>query len=336
MHSKKKIIVIICVLFFLLIGGTVGYMALEELGFIDALYMTVITVSTVGFKEVSDLSEPGKLFTIIIIFAGLGTVVYGVSSITTFIIEGEFRDFIRRYRMENKISSIKDHFIVCGGGKSGIHVAREFASRQVPFVVIEKDISRAQSMMENDILVLVDDATSEDALTKAGIERARGLISCLSSDADNVFTVLTARGLSSDLYIIAEAIEEKSEYKLRKAGANKTVSPNRIGGTRMASLVLRPVVVSFLDVITHAEDFVLDLEEIHICSESALVGKKLQEARIPERTGLIVLALTASNSDKMLFNPRSDHILEEGTRMIVLGQPEQIKKLRQLACDPEV
>ncbi len=335
MDSRRKIILILSFLICLLLGGTAGYMWIEDLSLLDALYMTVITVSTVGFREVKELSDTGKFFTVIIIFAGLGTVVYGVSSIATFIIEGEFRDFIRRYRMENKINAIKDHYIVCGGGKSGMHVAREFLSRKVPFVVIEKDEIRAQVCMENDILVLVDDATSEDALKKAGIKRAKGLISCLSSDADNVFTVLTARGLASDLYIIAEAIEEQSEMKLKKAGANKTVSPNRIGGSRMASLVLRPVVVSFLDVITHAEDFVLDLEEIHICPDSMLVGQNLQEARIPERTGLIVLAMTPAGREKMVFNPRSDQILEAGCRMIVLGQADQIKRLRQLACDPE-
>lgn len=334
MVGWRKIITVLIILIILLLLGTSGYMYFEQMNVVEALYMTVITLSTVGFREVRELSPRGQIFTIIIIFTGLGTAFYSLSTITSFIIEGEFHYLIRRHLMEKKITLLKEHYIICGSGETGSHVINQFRHRQVPFVVIERNESRAQHLLESNTMVLIDDATSEKVLKKAGIHRAKGLISCLSTDADNIFTVLTARELVPDLHIIAQAINEKTDAKLRKAGADNTVSPNEIGGTRMAALALRPAIVSFLDVVTHAKEITLDLEEIQICTSSSLEGKKLSEVRIPEESGgLIIMALATAEEEKLQLNPCPEQILEKGTRLIVLGQQDQVNRLRKLACD---
>jgi len=305
-------------------------MIIEEMAFLDALYMTIITISTVGFREVRDLSPSGKLFTIILIFSGLFIAAFAVTVVTSFIIEGEFRFILRRRMMEKNVSKLKDHYIICGAGETGHYIVDQFIKRKVPFVVLEADSARVEQIVEQGSLAILGDATVEEDLLKAGIDRATGLLCCLSNDADNVFTVLTARELNPDLFIVSRAIDDKADLKLLKAGANKTVSPNEIGGVRMASLVLRPAVVSFLDVITRAGGVTIDLEEVVIGKSSSLDGVSLAEARIPERTGLIVMAVKRSG-DETRINPGPDCTLQENDALIVLGQEEQVEKLARLA-----
>ncbi len=329
----KKIYFVVFFLVLLITTGTLGYMVIEGFSFTDALYMTVITISTVGFREIRDLTLPGKMFTILIILAGLGTAAYGLTSITTFVVEGEFKYLVRRRFMEKRISELENHYIVCGSGKTGEHIIARMEKSGEPFVVIEKDDEKAAELEEKNILVINGDATHEDILKKAQIDKAKGFISALSTDADNVFAVLTAREIAPHIYIVSRAIEENSSIKLRKAGADNTVSPNEIGGNRMASMVLRPVVVSFLDIITRAGDVTLDLEEVKLCPGSNLIGKTLSEANIPEKTGLVVMATKNKNTSYLKLNPGPDYVLKEGNSMVVLGQVEQINKLRQISCD---
>jgi len=315
--------------------GTSGYMFLEEMTFLDALYMTVITVSTVGFKEVAELDPPGKLFTMVIIICGLGLVAYAFSSFFSFILEGEFKNIVRRRRMEKQINRMKDHYILCGAGQTGQSVIERFQRSRVPFIVVEKHEEKVEELIEQGNLAYLGDATHEETLEKVNIKEAKGLVSCLSNDADNVFTVLTARGMNNDLRIVSRAIEKNAHSKLLKAGANNTISPNELGGTRMASLLLRPAVVSFLDIITHVDEMTLDLEEVQLCERSDLPGKTLKEARIPERTGLIVLAIKKQDEEILRFNPGPQEKLEAADKMLVLGMEEQVDKLRKMACDPE-
>ncbi len=335
MSELRKVWIIIWFLIILITLSTLGFILIEGLSFLEALYMTVITISTVGFREVIDLSPQGKIFTIFVILAGLGTAAYALSSITSFVVEGEFKDLVRRGRMEKKIAELKKHYIICGAGKTGQHVVARFEKTSVPFVVIEKNEEKFEELIEKNILAIHGDATHEEVLQKAQINQAKGLISALSTDAENVFTVLTARGLAENLYIVARAIDENASQKLKKAGADNTVSPNEIGGHRMASLVLRPAVVSFLDVMTRAGDVVLDLEEVKVCQDSFIIGKTLFEASIPEKTGLVILAIddVQDTTQKLMMNPRPDYIFKKGDRMVVLGQPEQINKLREISCD---
>ncbi|MDY6827591.1 MAG: potassium channel protein [Bacillota bacterium] len=330
MKAQDKVLLMFLLLFVLIFGGTSGYMVVEGMAFLDALYMTVITISTVGFREVRELSDSGRLFTIFLISAGLFIAGFAVTVVTSFVIEGEFRFILRRRMMEKNVSKLKDHYIICGSGETGHYIVDQFKKRKVPFVVLEADPAKVEQIVEQGSLAILGDATIEEDLLKAGIKRATGVLCCLANDADNVFTVLTARELNPDLFIVSRAIDDKADLKLLKAGANKTVSPNEIGGVRMASLVLRPAVVSFLDVITRAGGMIIDLEEVSIGKGSALDGISLAEASIPERTGLIVMAVKR-NSDETRINPGPDCTLQENDALIVLGQEEQVEKLKMLA-----
>ena len=329
MEAYLKVYTVIVLLALLICGGTIGYMTIEDLSFLESLYMTVITISTVGFQEVNVLSTEGRLFTIALIVCGLFIAAFAVTVVSTFVIEGELRFLVRRRLMENSVAKLKNHYIICGAGQTGQHVVNQFKKRGVSFVVLELDQTKVEHIINQGGPAIVGDATMEEDLLKVGIERAKGLLCCLSNDADNVFTVLTARGIKPELLIVSRAIDDKADLKLLKAGADKVVSPNEIGGSRMASLILRPAVVSFLDVITRAGEMVIDLEQVTVNNSSSLNGKSLSEARIPEQTGLIVLAIKRSDGDTVI-NPGPGFILTEQDALIVLGKEEQVEKLQAL------
>ncbi|SES85142.1 voltage-gated potassium channel [Natronincola peptidivorans] len=331
--DKSKIIMILSAFISIIIIGTVGYMLLLQVSFIDALYMTVITISTVGYGEVGEMTASAMLFSIVIIFFGLGTAGYAFTSVVSLFLEGTFKEAWRRKRMEDKIGQLKDHYILCGAGETGQSIIEQFEKSKVPFVVIDKNEKQVAELMAEGVLIVQGDATHEDVLIKCRIHEAKGLITSLPDDAANVFVVLTARELNKNLYIVSRAIERNSRGKLKKAGANNTISPNEIGGRRMAALILRPSVISFLDIITHAGDVVLDLEDVVICEHGEIVGKTLKEAKIPERTGLVVLAIKKHGKKNLMLNPSFDETLNVGDVMIVLGQEKQVHQLREIACD---
>jgi voltage-gated potassium channel len=331
--EKRYLVIISIVLLSLIICSTLGYSYFLKVSLLDALYMTVITISTVGYSEVAEMTPPAKIFSIIVIFAGLAVVGYVFTTIGALLIEGTFNEIWRIKRMQGKIEKLKDHYILCGAGKTGESVIEEFQKAKAPFVVIEKKEERVQELLKEEILAIHGDATQEDDLKKCKIHLAKGLISSLATDSDNVFTVLTARQMNPNLYIISRAIEKNSPQKLKRAGANNTISPNEIEGKRMAALLLRPTIISFLDIITHAGDIELDLEDVIICSHSPLAGKTLKEAKIPEKTGLMVMAIKKKETGQLAFNPNSDVILNPGDVMIVLGKAEQICKLREISKD---
>jgi len=305
MKNKRKFILVVFLLFAIIITGVIGYMLLLKVNFVDALYMTVITISTVGYGEVGVMTDSAKLFSVFIIFAGLSMVGYGLTSLVSLFFEGEFKSAWRRKRMETKIQEIKNHYIVCGAGDVGSTVINSLRENAADFVVIEENEKRVQELQQLGVLTIMGNATHEDILQKAGIANAKGLVCTLHTDAENVFTVLTARQMNQGLYIVSKAIETTSHQKLLRAGANKTISPNEIGGQRIASHLIRPSVISFLDVITRAGDVTLDLEEVVVPHLSEIEGKKLSQAKIPERTGLLILALKKSDEPHFKFNPGS-------------------------------
>ncbi|HOP11114.1 MAG TPA: potassium channel protein [Oscillospiraceae bacterium] len=330
MKNKRKFILVVFLLFAIIITGVIGYMLLLKVNFVDALYMTVITISTVGYGEVGVMTDSAKLFSVFIIFAGLSMVGYGLTSLVSLFFEGEFKSAWRRKRMETKIQEIKNHYIVCGAGDVGSTVINSLRENAADFVVIEENEKRVQELQQLGVLTIMGNATHEDILQKAGIANAKGLVCTLPTDAENVFTVLTARQMNQGLYIVSKAIETTSHQKLLRAGANKTISPNEIGGQRIASHLIRPSVISFLDVITRAGDVTLDLEEVVVPHLSEIEGKKLSQAKIPERTGLLILALKKSDEPHFKFNPGSGETLHSGDTMVVLGTKEQIHSLNQI------
>jgi voltage-gated potassium channel len=331
MDPVRHLKISICVLILLLSFGTFGYIAIEGWDTLDALYMTVITLSTVGFREVHTLSDPGKLFTMVLIFFGVSVIGYIVGSLAQIMFEGQFHRIIGRKKVEKAIAALEGHYIICGFGRIGALICKEFAAKPIPFVVVEKG-QETINRMEADghgYLFLRGDATADDTLLKAGIKKAKGLISVVTSDTENVYITLTARGLNPELYILARSGEEGSEIKLKRAGANKVVSPYLIGGSRMAQAILRPTVVDFIEIATGREHLELQMEEIIIPDHSKFIGETLASSGFRKETGVIIVGVKKL-SGKMSFNPESHTKIETEDTMIVLGEPSAIAKLDQL------
>lgn len=313
----------------LVTAGTAGYMALEGWEFLDSLYMTVITLGTVGFKEVHELDAAGKIFTMLLIVFGVSVLGYIVGSLAQIMFEGQLQRIIGRKKVERKIESLKDHYIICGFGRIGALICREFTAKPLPFVVIEKFPEVIDKLGQEGYLHIRGDATEDDTLLRAGIKRAKGLISVVTSDTENVYITLTARGLNPDLYILARSGEEGSEIKLKRAGANKVVSPYFIGGTRMAQSILRPNVVDFIEIATGSEHLDLQMEEITIPPHSAFAGETLVSSGFRKEIGVIIVGIKKSHG-KMVFNPHSQSRIEGGDTLIILGEPGSITKLEDL------
>ncbi len=309
--------------------GTVGYMVIEGWCFLDALYMTVITLGTVGFKEVHELDSAGKIFTITLIFFGVSVIGYIVGSLAQIMFEGQFQRIIGRKKVEKQVERLKDHYIICGFGRMGSLICREFTAKPLPFVVVEKDLDVIETLKEEHYLFLHGNATDDETLLKAGIRKAKGLISVVTSDTENVYITLTARGLNPDLFILARAGEEGSEIKLKRAGASKVVSPYLIGGSRMAQAILRPNVVDFIEIATGMENLELQMEEIQIPAGSGFVGENLVSAGFRKETGVIIIGIKKA-SGKMTFNPNPHSKIEAHDTLIVLGEPSSIQKLEQM------
>lgn len=319
---------------FLLIGiSTFGYWSLLNISFTDALYMTIITISTVGYKEVVDMTPLAKVFSIFVIFGGIGIVGYTFTTLEIIILESNFKSIWRNKVMKKQIEKMEKHIIIAGGSESTEVMFKRFRRSKKQFLVIEKDKEKYEAFLERDIPSLFGDATSEDVLTQAGIERASGFISTLHTDADNIVAVLTARHMNKNLYIVSRSIEKNAREKLLKAGADNTVSSNEIGGNRMAAMVLRPTIISFLDTITRAGDVELDLEDVIIGASSSICDQSLKQMQIPQRIGLTVLATKKESSGNIQFNPDPNEVLRQGDSLIVLGTSEQVSQLRRLADD---
>ena len=333
--KPKKIFIGLGVLLTLVIGATIGYILILDLSFIDGLYMTIITISTVGYREVTAMTAQGKLFSILVIVISLGLVGYLLSEIFKFFSEGNINETWRKNKMKKEIAKMNQHIIVCGAGETGLHVIKQLIRKEVEFVVIENDEEVIEKLKELNVKYIDDDATSEEVLTEAGVKVAKGLITCLAKDADNVFVVLTARELNKSLHIVARAHEERSDKKLRRAGADNTVSPDEIGGKKMASMMINPHVQYFVDNIIDTKNVSIDMEEVSINEESELIGKKLRDAKISEKAGLIVLAIRRDN-DQFIFNPKADEVLTLDDKMLVVGSKEQIKILRHMSKEVNV
>lgn len=307
--------------------GTFGYVAIEGWDLLDSVYMTIITLTTVGFKEVHDLSFNGKIFTIILIIGGVGTVLYALSTGAKFVLEGELQEIFGRRILEKKLKDLNEHYIVCGYGRMGKIIAKELNHEKLDFAVIEKN--GAMMDEKSDILIIQGDATKDEVLKKAGIERAKCLISVLPTDAENLYVVLSARGLKPDLLIVARAGEEGSEQKLLRAGADRVVSPYHIGGLRIAHTVLKPAVVDFIEFATKSGNIDLQIEEITIRERSRLAGRSLDQCGIGRDLGIIVVAI--KRDGEMMFNPTHRSIMSAGDILIAVGEATKLETLEQMA-----
>lgn len=317
------------ILLAILAVGTAGYSSIEGWGLLDSLYMTVITIATVGYREVGDLSENGKIFTIFIILFGVGIIAYLLGMVAQAMVDLQVRSIFGRRKLEHKIRSIQNHYIVCGYGRIGRIISRELKANDIPIVVIDSDGTAMHGLEEDGIPHIVGDATSEEILSEAHIERAKGLVSVVASDADNVFITMSARGLNPELFILARAEQENSEKKLIRAGANKVVMPYLIGGQKMAHMVVKPAVSDFLEFTVHNRKIGLEMGEVAVSEKSNLNGVTLIESGIRQRMDVIIVAIKKKEGE-MRFNPSSQTKIEAGDILIALGKSEDITKLAEI------
>jgi len=307
-------------------GGTAGYALIEGWSAWDAFYMTVITVTTVGYREVHDLSRAGQVFTVVLLFFGVGAALYTFTLLATAVVEGGLPRRLQRRRHSRMLEAIKDHFIICGYGRIGGIVAKQFLRQAVPMVIIERNPDRVQAALDDGLLAIEADASREDVLKRAGIARARGLIAAVGTDAENVYTVLSARVLRPDLFIIGRAETEEATIKLTRAGADRVISPYQIGAVQIAQTALRPAVVDFVELATGSGNLELAMEEIGVAAGAPLAGRTLVDANLRQRFGVIVVAIQRADR-RMEFNPAPDAAIHAGDKLVVLGRPESLKQL---------
>ncbi|MBZ5701147.1 MAG: potassium channel protein [Acidobacteriia bacterium] len=330
MSLRNRISLVLIFLALVVLSGSAGFHYLEGWPWFDAFYMTLTTMTTVGYGEIHPLSHAGRVFNSFLI---VGSVIAVASTIATFsqaLLEFEFGKVFGRRRMEREIAKLKGHYIICGAGRVGRTVARELLRRGQSCVFIERDANRAQWAVNEKIPVIVGNASSEENLKQAHIDRAQGFVAAVSSDAENLYIVLTARGFRTDLKIIARASEEEATSKLLRAGASQVISPYYFVGHRIVQLLLRPNVLDFIDAAFGTERLDVEISEVEIRPKSALVGKTLADALIREQAGVIILGLKPADG-AMLFNPAPETPIRPSDFLIVIGGDAQIKKLEALA-----
>jgi voltage-gated potassium channel len=327
----RRYLILILIPTALMIGGTVGYYLLDDrYTLLDALYMTVITLTTVGYEEVHPLTLSGRIFTIVLLLVGVLTFFYAVTELVRIVISGEVQELLGRRRVERSLAALKNHMIICGYGRMGRHVCREFSQRGLPFVIIDR---RAEVLRDFELphgIALEGDATSDAVLRHAGVEHARALITVAASDADNLFITMSARLLNDKLFIVARAEGELAEEKLRRAGASRVVTPYAIGGAKVAMAVLRPAVVDFIELATGAEHLDLQIEETLIQPGSKLAGVTLHASGLRQDLGVIVVAIKKEDG-RLVANPPHDAVMMPGDTLIALGARQSLDRVEILA-----
>lgn len=305
-------------------AGTVGYMVIEKWNFIDSVYMTAITLSTVGFGEIHPVSPKGRIFTVILIFTGVGLVLYLAGVVMQFVVEGEIRAMLGRKKLDRSINKLKDHYIVCGYGRIGKILCNQLKEQTSDIVVLEKSPALIPVLEKDKILYLQGDASDENLLVKAGINRAKALIGALATDTDNVFLVLTVRQLNPDIYIMARAGSRNVKGKLLAAGANRVESPYDVGAVSMGLRLLRPSVSNFLDIALSRKERVIQLEEANISAQSKLTNVMLKDSGIRQKFNIIIISIKKKDGE-MIFNPSFETVLEEGDTVIAMGRARDLK-----------
>lgn len=323
LSSRLKIALSLVATIFL--AGTVGFHYFEGWTIVDSFYVTVTTLSTVGYGDFVPRTFQGKLFTISIIILGVGAILYSFGLVSEMVIEGRLRRLLGRGKMERMINKLHNHYIICGCGRIGFLICRELAAEKVPYVVIDNNPEVIQKMEDEGFVYCKGDATQDKTLIEAGIKRAKGVICVLPSDAENLYIILTAKELNRDVYILSRSEEEKSEHRLLRAGADRVMSPYTLGGVRMAMAILRPAMLDFIEITTSRQSLELRMEELSMSEGCSYIGQTLETSGIRKAFGLIIIAVK-KGSDKMIFNPMANYIIEKGDCLIAIGEDENVQR----------
>jgi voltage-gated potassium channel len=329
MVGTRHLIFSLSISILILALGTIGYMIIEDWPFIDALYMTVITISTVGFKEVNQVGAVGRIFTIFLVFSGVGFTLYVAAAIVQFMVEGRIRIIMGRRRLDKKIERLKNHYIVCGYGRIGRVLCRHLRRANIDIAVIEKNSELIPVMDEDGVLYIAGDAADENNLIKAGIERAKAVVATLATDTDNVFLVLTARQLAPELLIMARSSQDTAKIKLRAAGADFVESPYEMGAVSMAHRIIRPTLTSFLDLAFAYKRRDIQMEEIPVSPSSEMVNVQLKDSGIRQKYNLIIIAIMKPDGN-MLFNPSFEAVITPNDTVIAVGEADNLQKLERV------
>lgn len=330
MPPKTKFKIAIFAMLGVVATGTIGYKVILNLPWFDCLYFTLITVTTTGFGEPVGMTQEARYFTVVLLLLGAGAIAYALSAVAQAVVEFELVERFGRRRLYKDINKLEGHYIVCGAGRIGSRVIREMARRNVEFVIIDNDGAAADRLLSEGLLVLMGDATNEEVLKGAGIQRARGLVCALASDPDNLYLTLTARDLNRDLLIVARANDEAAQNRLLRAGANKVVSPIVTGSSQMAQMLLRPAVADFLELATMTDQLELEIEQIVVQPGSPFIGRTLRESGIRSDMDVIVIAIKRT-SGQMLFNPAADSLIEEYDALVAIGSHKGLQALEGAA-----
>ncbi|MBU4494728.1 MAG: potassium channel protein [Candidatus Aminicenantes bacterium] len=332
MHSKKRVLLSVLIFLAVFLVGIVGFRHFGGTGwsFLDSMYMTVITMSTVGYEEVLDISaNPGaRVFAMVFILLCLGTVAFGISSITAFIVEGELKNILWKNKMEKAINKLRDHFIVCGADETAQTIIQELRLIKKPFVVIEPDRDKIEKLLsQGELLYIQGDPSEDETLTRANIRSARGIILSLPSDQENLYVTLTAREMNPAVRIVTKGLEDRSARKMTKAGADAVVSPPFIGGMRMVSEMVRPAVVTFLDMMLRDREKALRFEELPIVEGSAYAGQTIARCRMDHKKDTLIVAVREAGSENYIFPPPDDRVIEPGDILVLIGNADTLQKM---------
>jgi voltage-gated potassium channel len=329
---RRRLLLIPLAIVFTLTFGTAGFMIIENYPAFDAFYMTLTTMTTVGYMEIRELSHAGRVFNSFVIAIGTTTIFISIGAMTQSIIEMSLADEIGKRRNKRMIEKLKDHFIICGFGRVGRGAAAELKHAGVPFVIIDRDPERVERAMMAGMLAANADSTRDDTLRQVGIERARGLVAALATDADNLFVLLSAKGLNPKIYVAARAAEEGAEEKMRRAGADAVFAPYSITGHRLAQSLLRPHVVQFLDFTTKEIGEDVAIEQVRMSETSRMVAKSLREMQLGREYNVIVMGIRRADG-RMVFNPTADTTVSAGEFLIVMGRQENLQAIEGLLAD---
>lgn len=330
--NQRRIFYAVLAVTVAIVFGTVGFHLIEGWSLLDSLYVSAQTVTTVGYGDKSPTTTAGRIFSTIFMLVAVGVVLYALTTAVQGIVQSEMIATFGQRRNTKRVSKLRNHYIICGAGRVGSHLVRSLLASQELFVVIERDPQRVTELTEQGAVVLVRDATLEESLLEAGVDRARGLAACLPDDADNVYVALTARDLNPKIHIVARAAEEQAESKLLRAGANRVVAPTIIGGHRLAMALTKPAVDDFIGSIT-ANKIGLGFEQLEVESVSGLVGRKLRDTNIRAELDIVVVGIRRTDGE-ILFNPSGESVIESGDVLIAIGREESLMKLTEMAKGP--